>query len=33
MKAVKVKASIKKQASQPDDTLYCIYTNNKEVFA
>ena len=32
MKAVKVKASIKKQASQSDDTLYRIYTNNKELF-
>ena len=31
-KAVKVKASIQKQASQPDDTLYRIYTNNKELF-
>ena len=30
MKAVKVKASIKKQVSQP---LYRIYTNNKELFA
>lgn len=32
MKAVKVKASIQKQANQPDDTLYRIYTNNKELF-
>ena len=32
-KAVKVKASIQKQASQPDDdTLYHIYGNNKELF-
>ena len=31
-KAVKVKASIQKQASQSDDTLYRIYTNNKELF-
>ena len=29
---MKVKANIKKQASQPDDTLYCIFTNNRQLF-
>ena len=32
MKAVKVKASIKKQENQSDETLYHIYTNHKELF-
>ena len=32
MNAVKVKTSIKNQVSQSDDTLYRIYTNNKELF-
>ena len=31
-KAVKVKASIQKQASQPDDTLYRIYINTTKSF-